>query len=72
MPERLRRLQVDNQLDLGRLLHRQVGRLFAFQDAARVGAGKAFASAKSPSRPTVAALSARRRARSVSNRFSIV
>ena len=39
--ERLRRLQVDNQLDLGRLLHRQVGRLFAFQDAARVDAGKA-------------------------------
>jgi hypothetical protein len=36
-----RRLQVDNQLDLGRLLHRQVGRLFAFQDAARVDAGKA-------------------------------
>src|SRR5258706_6145222 len=39
--ERLRRLQVDNQLDLGRLLHRQIGRLFAFQDAARVDAGKA-------------------------------
>ncbi len=39
--ERLRRLQVDNQLDLGRLLHRQVGKLFAFQDAARVDAGKA-------------------------------
>jgi hypothetical protein len=37
--ERLRRLQVDNQLDLGRLLHRQVGRLFTFQDAARVDAG---------------------------------
>jgi hypothetical protein len=35
------RLQVDNQLDLGRLLHGQVGRLFAFQDAARVDAGKA-------------------------------
>jgi len=30
MPSAFRRLQVDNQLDLGRLLHRQVGRLFAF------------------------------------------
>ena len=39
--ERLRRLQVDNQLDLGRLIHRQVGKLFAFQDAACVDAGKA-------------------------------
>jgi hypothetical protein len=38
---RLRRLQVDNQLDLGLLLHSQVGMLFAFQDAARVDAGKA-------------------------------
>src|SRR5215218_8023433 len=31
-PERLRGLQVDHQLESGRLLHRQVGGLGAFQD----------------------------------------
>jgi hypothetical protein len=69
--ERLRRLQVDNQLDLGRLLHRQVGKLFAFQDAARVDAGKAVRFGKVAVAANGRRLSARRRACSVSNRSSI-
>ena len=32
-PKRLGGLEVDNQFVLGRRLHRQVGRLFAFEDA---------------------------------------
>jgi hypothetical protein len=58
--ERLRPLQVDNQLDLGRLLHRQVGTFSPFK----------MRPVSTP-RPTVAAISARRRACSVSNRSSI-
>src|SRR5262249_60992426 len=38
--ERFRGLQVDNKLVLGRRLHRQIGRLFAFEDAIDV-AGRA-------------------------------
>ena len=33
--ERLRGLEVDHQLELGRLLNRQIGRSFAFEDRAR-------------------------------------
>src|SRR4051812_10448770 len=33
MPNRLSRLQIDNKVDLGELLYRKIGRLFAFQDA---------------------------------------
>jgi hypothetical protein len=38
--ERLRRLEVDDQLELGRLLHRQVGWLLAFEDAVYVAGGE--------------------------------
>jgi hypothetical protein len=38
--ERLRGLQVDDQIILGRCLHRQIGRLLAFEDAIDV-AGRA-------------------------------
>src|SRR5262245_7176308 len=37
--ERLGGLEVDDQLDLRRLLHRQVGRLFALENAADIDAG---------------------------------
>src|SRR6266702_6596907 len=36
-PERLGRLEVDHQLDLGRLLHGQVARLGTLEDAVHVG-----------------------------------
>src|SRR6516162_4804950 len=39
--ERLRGLHVDDQLDLHRLLHWQIGWLFALENAARVDADKA-------------------------------
>src|SRR3984893_16634760 len=35
-PDRLGRFEVDDQLELGDLLHRQIGRLLAHEDAARV------------------------------------
>jgi hypothetical protein len=37
--ERLRGLEVDHQLELGRLLNRQIGRLGALQDFSGVNAG---------------------------------
>jgi hypothetical protein len=40
--KRLRGLEVDAQLDLGGLLDRQVGRLFAFEDAGDITAGEAI------------------------------
>src|SRR5262245_2300387 len=39
--KRSRCLEIDHQLDFDRLLHRQVGRLFTLEDAARIGADKA-------------------------------
>src|SRR5262245_43137864 len=38
--ERLRGLEVDDQFELYRLLHRQVGGLLAFENAASIDAGK--------------------------------
>ena len=40
--ERLGGLEVDDQLELGRLLHRQVGRLLALEDTAGVDADLAI------------------------------
>jgi hypothetical protein len=39
--ERLRGLEVDDKLKLGRLKHRHLGRVLALQDAARIDAGLA-------------------------------
>src|SRR5262249_9889942 len=39
--ERLGGLQIDNELELGRLQHRQVGRLLALEDAGHIGASLA-------------------------------
>ena len=39
--KRLRRFQIDDQFVLGRCLHRQVGRLLAFEDAINVASGAA-------------------------------
>src|SRR5262249_56672203 len=39
--ERLRGLEIDHQLDLGGLLHRQVRRLLALENAARIDTGLA-------------------------------
>ena len=38
--ERLRGLEVDHQLVLGRLLHRQIGRLLALEDAIDIDAAR--------------------------------
>ena len=35
--ERLGRLEIDDQLELNRALHGKIARLFAFQDAIRIG-----------------------------------
>src|SRR5207245_1440358 len=40
-PERLGSLEVDDQLELHRLLHRQVGGLGAFEDLVHIGGGAA-------------------------------
>ena len=40
--ERLRRFEIDDQLGFGRLLHRQVGRLFAVENTRRVSADRAI------------------------------
>ena len=40
--ERLRRLEIDGQLEFHRLLDRQVGRLFPFENALGVAAGEAI------------------------------
>ena len=37
--ERLRSLQVDDHFEFGRCLHREVGRLFAFEDAIDIAGG---------------------------------
>ena len=40
--ERLGGLEVDHQLELGRRLHRQVGRLLAFEDAVDIAAARRY------------------------------
>jgi len=40
--ERLRRLEVDDKLVFGRRLHRQIGGLFAFEDAIDIAGGEAI------------------------------
>src|SRR6266567_1831082 len=48
-PERLRGLEIDDQLEGGRLLDRQVGGLGALEDLSRVNAGLAIDSRKAGS-----------------------